>query len=292
MFKNKILIVAILGVCLISGILFILYNRYEAQRLDNMAKAFFDYQNHQLTKGIDEAKHTALALAVLLAENNHINDCFIENDRDKCLANIDRIISDLEPVFIYKDLKIHLHTNDLKSFVRSWDHDKFGDNLHQFRAIVRSVAKHKKPTSGIENGIVGTYIRAAAPIFKKQEMLGSIEVILSFDYISTFFKDQGIDLFVLLDKDKAKYREPKKGDDIMKNHFISNLKIANLNLVPILNKLDLLQDGFVKSNAHYFSIKPIVNFSGERIGSFVLHINSDFKDKNILQEHLFLNPLF
>ncbi|WP_169752802.1 cache domain-containing protein [Campylobacter mucosalis] len=290
--RNKTLFYIMPLIVMLVSLLLVLYYRYHAQRFENMAKGFFDYQSKQLYKNIDDAKNSSLALAVLLGENDYIIDCYQNSDRKECLKNINTIISNLNSVVMYKNLKFHLHTKDIKSLVRSWNNSRYGDDLFPFRHIIHEVANSSKPVSGIESGMAGTFIRAAASVQKKGQILGSVEVMLDFEYISNFFKDQGIDLFVLLDKQKNQPRYKMEGDDIMRDYFISNYKSANLNLVPILEQLKLNDGGFQIYNSHYFCIVPMFNYINKHIGYYVLHINSDFKDKNIFQERLFLNPLF
>ncbi|CAD7289178.1 cache domain-containing protein [Campylobacter suis] len=291
--KNKILplIFGIVTVVVLA-ILSVLYLRYSEQNHINTAKAFFDYQIKQLYKNIDESKSSLQALAIILGENAAVTECFLEKDREICKKNINKIISSIQNAPAYHNLKLHLHTNDIVSLIRSWDMDRYGDELSSFRYMIYVSRQGNGTISGIERGVAGTYIRALSPVKKNDEILGTIELMSDFEAISNFFKNQGIDLFVLLDKEINFERAARDGDEIMTNYFIANLKSANLSVVPVIQKLNLQQNGFFVQGSHYLSVSPIFDASSKRIGSFVLHIDKDFSDKKILSENMFLNPLF
>lgn len=291
--KSKILFIflSIVSIAIVA-ILSILYVRYDEQKHINAAKAFFDYQVKQLYKSIDESKSSLQALSVILGQNTGIVECFLANKREICKDNVAEILSSIQNSPAYKDIRIHLHTNDMKSLIRSWDMQRYNDELSGFRYLIDKTKRNKAAVSGIERGVAGTYIRAISPVKDNDKILGTIELMSDFEAIGNFFKNQGIDLFVLLNKNINFYRESHDGDEIMKNYFISNLKSANLSVVPIVESLDLDKNGFFVIDSHYFSISPIFDASLKQIGSFVLHIDRNLKDEKILNENMFLNPLF
>lgn len=282
------IIAAIISVFMLAMLAF-LYIRYAEHSHNNAAKAFFDYQAKQLHKHIDELQNSALALSVLLKENEQIIGCFDDKKREICVKNVENIIKSLSSVAMFKNIKIHLHASNAKSVLRSWDTERYGDDLKSFRYLLSEVERTGNPAVGIERGVAGTFIRAAANVMDENEKkLGTIEIMLDFHPISEFFSDQGIDLFVLLDKKINFSRQSQPDDAILRDYFLANAKSANLNLLNALEKLQLNKNGFFVSGSHYFAISSMIDASGKRVGSFVLHIDKSYK----IQDKIFLNPLF
>lgn len=291
--RNRLFTISIatFSILLVSLILFF-YRSYQNERELNSIKIFFDYQTKQLHKNIEDQKLSSMALAVLLSQNDRVQECFLNQNRPLCISNIDDIVKNLKSVLMYKNIKIHMHTNDLKSYLRSWATYKYGDNLSSFRHLLLEAKKSKNPIAGIEGGVAGTFTRAVCNITKANKKLGTIEVILDFEYISNFFKDQGVDLFVLIDKDKAFMHKPSKTDDLLPNHYIENLSVANLNVLPILSDFDMQESDFFRYKTHFFAVSPLIDANSKRIGHFVLHVNKNLKEQNALQEYLLLNSFF
>lgn len=284
-------------VCVASFFVFLLaliaffYKSYTNERELNSVKIFFDYQIKQLHKNIDDQKLSSMALAVLLGQNDRVQECF-NKEREVCIKNINEIVKNLSQVLMYKNIKIHIHTNDLRSYLRHWSPQNYGDNLSSFRYLLLEADKHKKPVTGIESGVGGTFIRAVSNVTKGSLKLGTIEVMLDFDHVSRFFKDQGIDLFVLLDKDLIYSQQKREADNLLPNYYVVNFASANLNLLPILKDFDLKSSDFFNYKTHFFASSPLIDANQKRIGYFVLHVNKNIKEQNVLQEYLLLNSLF
>lgn len=268
------------------------YIEYSNERELNSARMFLDYQVKQLNKNIEDQKLSSLALAKLIGQNDGVQDCFIKDDRQECMDKISNIVSSLNSVSMYKNIKIHLHTRDFKSYLRSWNFTRFGDDLASFRFLLKEADRIKAPVAGIENGIAGTFIRAISNVTKQGTKLGTIEVMLDFDHISGFFKEQGIDLFVLIDKNKTKIIRSIQADNLLDDYYVSNYTSTNLNVIEILKEIDFENVNFYKSRTHYFAVTPLVDMSLNRLGYYVLHINKDLKEQSLLNENFFFNSLF
>ena len=290
--KNKVAYIVVFIVFLVFGLLYDLYCSYEQEQQQSNMKRFFDYHIKQLNKNIEDAKLSSMAIAVLLGQNDSIQKCLLNLDRDECIKNVNNIVNTLSAVSMYNNIKIHLHTKDLKSYVRSWDTNQFGDTLTSFRYLINQAIKKQKPVAGIEAGVAGVYMRAVSSVAYEGENIGSVEVLLNYEHLGNFFKEQGIDLFVLLDKNQAISHKPGPNDDLLKDYYIENLNSANLNILEILRGIDFEKTDFYAYKTHYFSMVPLIDASSKRIGYYVLHINTDTKERNISQNYLHAEELF
>ena len=135
---------------------------------------------------------------------------------------------------------------------------------------------------GIEAWYAGVHIRAVSNVMHEGKHVGSIEV---------FYKKQGIDLFVLLDKNKMQ-RNSVPSDQILNDYYIENLSSANLNIVGILREIDLKKYEFYVYKTHYFCVVPLIDASNTQIGYYVLHVNTNEKERNISQNYFESEELF
>ena len=253
---NKRFAIASLFAGIVLSVSLIFYwIEYEKELETENIKKFFDFQTKILNKNIEEEKLSAMTVAALVSENENIKDCLLKNDRDGCMSTLGEFTHILQKVPIYKNVKFHIHTADMKSFVRSWMpmHD---DSLFGFRHMLKEA--RSGVVAGIEVGRGGVFIRAVAPILKDDKILGSIEVLLDFEHLSDFFKDQGIDLFVLLNKNSdSPYKSQNGDDDMIEGFHLINKDYANINVLPILKTINFKEKRFYKFKTHNFTIQSM-----------------------------------
>lgn len=255
------------------------WSEYEKEVEIENIKKFLDFQTQILNKNIEEEKLSAMTVAVLLSESENIKKCFLEDNRTRCMHTLHDFSHTLEKVPIYKNVRFHLHTPELKSFARSWI-PMYNDNLSSFRFMLKE-AKNGV-VAGIEIGRAGALIRSVAPVLKDEKILGSIEVLLDFGHLSEFFVDQGVDLFVLLDKSSSSPYQAEEGKEcVIQNYHLINKEYANLNVLPILKDIDFRANQFYKFDSHNFAIKPMLDSQNKRIGYFVIYFNSNKKERNL-----------
>jgi len=102
--------------------------------------------------------------AIALSENPAVKKALLTNDRAlviKTLGMLDDRYKDGTP---FKNVKVHIHTKDVKSFLRVWKPKKFGDDLSGFRNTILKVRDTHKPLRAIEVGRAGLVVRGLSPI--------------------------------------------------------------------------------------------------------------------------------
>lgn len=285
--NKKFAILASVAGLILSIFLIFYWLEYEKELQTENVKKFFDFQTKILNKNIEEEKLSAMTVAVLISENKNAKNCLLQNDREACIRTLNNFTEILRKVPIYKNVKFHIHTADMKSFVRSWI-PMYDDDLISFRYMLKEVKKGV--IAGIEVGRGGVFIRAVAPILEGEKFLGSIEVLLDFEHLSDFFKEQGIDLFVLLDKSAQSPYKSYNGDDKMIEGFhLINKDYANLNILPIIKTINFSSDRFYKFNSHNFAVQPMNDSVGDRVGYFVIYFNSDQQERNFSKPNIWFN---
>ncbi|MBC2882017.1 chemotaxis protein [Campylobacter sp. Marseille-Q3452] len=274
--NKKILLT--LAFLVVAGVLAVYKARWDEQTQTENIKKFLDFQTQILNKNIEEEKLSAMTVAALLAQNEHVKKCMSQNDRRMCLETLGEFTKTLSKVPIYQNAKFHIHTPEMRSFARSWI-PMYNDDLTNFRHLLAE-AKNGV-AAGIEVGRAGVFIRSVAPIFEDKKMLGSIEVLLDFKHLSDFFSQQGLDLFVLLDAGGDLPYQNSSDEGIIEGFHFVNKSYANLNVLPMLKDIKFKSGGFYQTDSHAFTVQPMNDAKGERVGYFVIYFNSDSKERNL-----------
>ena len=274
--NKKILLT--LAIIVVAGVLAVYKARWDEQTQTENIKKFLDFQTQILNKNIEEEKLSAMTVAALLAQNEHVKKCMSRNDRRMCLETLGEFTKTLSKVPIYQNAKFHIHTPEMRSFARSWI-PMYNDDLTNFRHLLAE-AKNGV-AAGIEVGRAGVFIRSVAPIFEDKKMLGSIEVLLDFKHLSDFFSQQGLDLFVLLDAGGDLPYQNSGDEGIIEGFHFVNKSYANLNVLPMLKDIKFKSGGFYQTDSHAFTVQPMNDAKGERVGYFVIYFNSDLKERNL-----------
>ena len=138
--------------------------------------------------------------AVTIAQNGEIINSLVSNDRELAIKAVGKISSVMKDGTPFKNIQIHIHTADVKSFLRDWQVNKYGDELSSFRHTINKVKETKKPLDGIEAGKAGLVIRGIAPIMSGSEYVGSVEFIQGFNSVVKDLEKSNIYTLVLMDE--------------------------------------------------------------------------------------------
>lgn len=211
-------------------------------------------------KVISEQEKAKIVVDTLLKDKN-IVEAFESKNRQK-------LIELVMPYFeIYKDAgfyQIHFHDENLKSFLRTSNLEKYGDDLSSFRKDVVYVRENEKPVYSMNVGVMGPMIRYVAPVIVNEKYVGSIEanVKLEKNFAQKFSGD--VILKVFFDE------KGNRIDSLLK----SNEKIEDF--TNLFNEQKILQgkvDRFVRGKFVYISF-PIKDYEGKVFSAFYRKIDA------------------
>lgn len=265
---KQINIIAIIAIITAFVYFFI---QWRIENNEDKAKKFLEFNAEFLLNLANEERLNALAISTIISHNVGLKQCIKDGRLSNCKDILENHITALKDIPLYKNIKIHLHSADLKSIVRSWDDTKLGDDLSGFRSSLKTVRSSKKPISGVEIGRCGTFTRGISPILDNDKLLGSVEVMLDFTYITEVAKKQGVNLFIIIDD---KYKTDCFYDKLspVNNYILLNQDSINLNITPLLNQIDL-DNSYTHFENSYFYSKKIYDLNGNFIGYLILHMS-------------------
>jgi methyl-accepting chemotaxis protein len=207
-----------------------------------------------------------------LAQNRDFIKALSNGDKVLALSMGQKLIKSFKEDSAYKNVKIHLHTKDAKSFLRVWKPEKNGDDLSSFRHTINHVIKTQKPLSAIEVGRAGLTFRGLAPIFDSMHnYLGSIEFMMGFSSnIKEIEKALGSKAVLIMNQNQLDVATKLK-DNTKISDFIVAQKNANSLLVQ---EIQTDKELFTKTpwsiTENFFVTKfPLNDFKGNVVGYLV-----------------------
>lgn len=229
-------------------------------------ESLYIYIKNQFISKLD----VGLTNAINIASNFDVIEALSYDNRVFAVDGLKKLADVYKESTDYKNIKIHIHTKDVKSYLRHWNPEKYGDDLTSFRHTINKVKETKKPLAAIEVGVAGMVIRGLSPVIKQDEYLGSVEFIQGFNsIIKSAASDLGAKTLVITynefiknpAKDSIKTLDGivTQNKDTIDEKFFNEVK--NLSF-----KAD--QDIFMSDN--YFIVKyKIDDFSGKQVGYII-----------------------
>jgi len=265
---NKKILLYVSGLILLS----ILFSTYE---LNSTAHSTYKQVSEHLVslmKSEESAKgKVGIATAVALAQDSTIKEALITKKRAAAIKALQNLSKEYKNGTPFHNIKVHIHTADVHSFIRAWKPKKFGDDLSGFRNTILKVKDTKKPLYAIEIGRAGLVMRGLSPIFKDGKYIGSLEFIQGLNSVVKSLKKQNIDLLVLMDE-KYKRGNALTNESKLKNYYISQ-KVIDSSFRSDAEHIDfaqLQQEGYAVDNNRLYTTVPVKDLTGKQIGIYLI----------------------
>lgn len=216
-------------------------------------------------------KEVCLTNAIMLSTNNHVVSSLQSGERESAIKALTDISKQFKESTTNKNLQIHVHTKDIKSFIRHWSPEKYGDDLSSFRGSIKKVKETKAPLYAIEMGVAGMQARGLAPVMKGGEYLGSVEFILGFGNIARAAKkDLDVSVLFLTDQKNLNLSAGAKNALLAKNTALSQPKeMTDMAFFEEIKDLELKGSEFSTKN-FYVVRHELKGLDGKVIGEVLL----------------------
>ena len=213
-------------------------------------------------------KDNGIINAFIISDSKEIRNALITNDRQSAITALQSISKKFKKSTRIKDLKIHIHTADIRSFVRSWKLSEHGDKLGDFRNTIVRVKQTEKPVFAYEVGRMGLTLRSIVPILDNDQYIGSLEFIENFHNASKSLVARGDQHLLLMNKallDVAK----DLGKEADVGPYKLSLKAVNEDFLKAAQKLDfdtLKKDHYILTNEYLYTYKEIKDIENNDVG--------------------------
>ena len=192
-----------------------------------------------VANSINGKKDVGLTNAYSLANDKMIQLALAKDQRELAIESLRKINNTLKENTEFKNIKVHIHTKENRSFLRNWKPEKFGDDLSRFRPSVVAVNGKKTPINDFEVGNDGLGLRSVVPIFHENQHIGSLEFMQGMNSVAKDF-DKSQDGFLLL-MDLAKKTEEVNPELIFKEKYVISQKFVNKDFLTDFSKIDMEQ---------------------------------------------------
>ncbi len=255
------------------GFVIIAINYYVS--VDSIREEVYIQQEKSLNSFYNEAmenkKNIGLSNAINIAKNYYVIESLKTKDRELAIKGLRDINTDFKENTKYKNIKIHVHDENIHSFLRAWKPEKWGDDLSSFRKTVVDIKKNQKPIVAIELGRAGMVLRGLAPVMNG-EYLGSVEFMQGLNSIvKDGAKKFGIDMVIMMENTYLSTATALK-DAKKTGHYTLAVKekVINLDFFNELTQIQIDEEGAQQSKKYFITSVPIYDFSKQRIGYAVL----------------------
>lgn len=215
----------------------------------------------------------ALVSAINLSQNGYIINALKTGDKAELKSELKKLNESIKQSSEYKNLRIHIHSADIKSFLRGWN-DKNGDDLSGFRKTIIEVKTSKAPVYGLEVGKAGLVIRGLAPITTQGEYLGSVEVILPFDdIIKSIDNDLQASAIIGMNASLLNTAEAlKNAPRLLSGELVlaQNKDNVNKELLQELENAKIEQNGGAKTDNYIVIGVKLSDFAGASVGELLV----------------------
>ena len=257
---------------IVIGFIIVLINYWVS--VDQIRNDIYASQSKEMTTVFQEAieakNSVGITNAISISKNSSVVNGLISGDREGTLKSLKSLSKEFKENTKFGNVKIHVHDKDVRSFIRVWKPEKFGDDLTSFRKTILEVKKTQKPLVAIEVGVGGLELRGIAPIISNGEYEGSVEFMQGLNSIIKDLQKNfnteliiGLDNRFLTNADELR-KSPKIGkeftlavkEDTVDKEFLSELSKT---------EFDPKKGSFTTDN-YYVEPIAIKDFSGETVG--------------------------
>jgi len=239
-------------------------------------------------------KDVGIISVVELAHNRELQVALKTKDRQGVYEIISSLAKAFKASTNYQGMNIHVTTSDLRSFSRSWDAKKFGDDLSMLQNYV-SVAQSKKPQAAWAVQHSGFVLAAIAPVITPEgEFLGLINLSQGVGSVSRDFEKNGINYFQIIDASIATGHPVLSKMEKIGDFVLSNDKWFSDAVKQFGRKVDfkaLFEKGYLLDETFFTVNVPVLDVNNQRVGYHVLGIKKAKVDEQI-HEALKLNTYY
>jgi len=264
--------IAVFGVSVLSLIVGYMVLEFYSHNVENQTYKNIqqELQNFATAKVIAK-KQIGITNAISIANDGRIKKSLRTKDRKWAIISLENLSNKMKQNTKFKNVKVHIHSKDNKSFLRNWKTDKYGDDLSSFRNSVVQANNSSKAITSFEVGNAGLSLRSVVPVLDDDGIhLGSLEFMQGVNSVAKAF-DKNKSAFLLLMNEQLKRKEIPQNKRF-KNYGISQ-KHINKRFLNNAKKIDmkmLLKNGYLINGNYLFTFINIKDFQGKKLGLILL----------------------
>ncbi|MCT7912467.1 methyl-accepting chemotaxis protein [Arcobacter lacus] len=265
--SKKFTLINLIVTLLVLIIGYFILNKYKNDLIDEVHNDVVINLKSLSEQRIKAKLEVGISNAISVANDSSIKESLATKNRELAISTLANLSSNMKESTPFKNIQIHLHTKDNHSFLRSWQADKFGDDLSSFRNSVVKVNKEHIAVNGFEIGKEGLSLRAVVPVFDSNKIpVGSLEFMQGLNSVAISFDEEKRAFLLLMDLSLSV--ENVKDENKLDKYLISQ-KFINKDFLEDAKKIDfnkLLTDKHFESSKYFYTFNDITDFEGRKLG--------------------------
>lgn len=222
-------------------------------------------------KEFEYERANLLNFALALSEDGALKEALLKEDQGEGYQLLYNISARFVKHTDIKKLRLQLITNDLEIFAQNWKEDNAGKPLRWFRKDLTALENNRRPKVGLETGRRLTF-KATIPMKLGEQNIGYLEVIHFIDEFAEKLRQQGIELFALMDKEYIIDDSLMKEFPDLKEYIIANTNYNSKLKVKAesFSWKGLEHLGYHEHDETFFMLKEMLNAEGIIIGKYLI----------------------
>ena len=232
------------------------------QQADNMRNDIFT--------AMSAKEDVWLTNAMQISSNPNIVKSVIEGDRDAASGLLNILSGQYKAHTNFKNIRIHIIDADLRSFLKNWDPESYGEKL-DYSDAYKEVIKSARPMIVMEPSPRGLRLKGLFPIFREDTVAGFTNFEGGLNSIKRDFKDRGLDFLYLMDDRYLDIAVSLTESPRVSNFVVSQTDIDRDFLEYVQTNSEVLDytEGYHYDSRYLTIAKDIMSFDGEKIGLFL-----------------------
>ncbi len=225
-------------------------------------------------------KDFGLVGSLILSGNEYVTSLVLDGDRIYAEKGLRELVEKFKKDTSLKNIKIHIHDENVHSLLRVWKPKKWGDDLSSFRKTIVKVKETKEPLVAIELGRAGLVLRGVSPIVEQGKYLGSVELMQGFNSIVKDGKKSKYDVLIVLKKEYLKIATLLKKSKTIGNYALAVKEdSANMEFFNELGSMDITRTKTLHKSQNYIFVSiPMRDFSGNIVAYALIGQNKKIVD--------------
>jgi len=285
--QSKILvIIAIITVLVLLGLGLTSYQKYQNE-YQKTASALAKELRGDMERSINNKLAIGITNAVSFASNNEIVNAVAVQNQNRTLSALRNVNQTYADNTDFKSVKIHIHTPENRSFLRSWNPKKNGDDLSSFRFGVAEVIKNKKAIAVLELGRAGLAVRGITPLFQGNQYLGSLEFIQGMGSVARNYTARDMHYLLLLNDYALSISTKAKANTKVGNYVLGNEKWFSEDAVSMAQSVDwstLNNNGWIIQDNLLITQSIVKDMQGKEVG--IQLIGAPLTEFNAIMEEI------
>ncbi|MFH0997252.1 MAG: cache domain-containing protein [Pseudomonadota bacterium] len=143
--------------------------------MENSVRDQLTLLEHWVKDELETQKKLLSVSVAFVATLPEITQAIANQDREELKNFILPYMERIRMTSTNSSIYFHFHLQSLVSFLRTWDINKWGDDLSSYRNMVIRANRELSSFTGFEIGHGGPVMRSISPIFFNGKHLGSVE---------------------------------------------------------------------------------------------------------------------